>query len=91
MAKQKYSKPKSFDDDIKREQYFKKRNKKIDRMKTLFQGEEYALAIRRAQPLLRLGVADAYISALNACAKIKAVRIAERIVDFGLKQGKIKP
>lgn len=91
MAKQKFSKPKNFDDEIKRERYFKKRTKKIDRVEKLFDSEEYLLAIRRAQPLLRLGVADAYISALNACAKIKAVRVAERIVRFGLRQGKLKP
>jgi hypothetical protein len=91
MATQKPVRRKNFGTEFEREKYFAKRTKKINRLQELFDKGEFISVIKRTKPLLELGIADAYILALKACEKLKAVRIAERIVQFGLRQGRIKP
>ncbi len=91
MATQKPVRRKNFGTEFEREKYFTKRTRKIDRLQELFDKGEFISVIKRTKPLLELGIADAYILALKACEKLKAVRIAERIVQFGLRQGRIKP
>lgn len=65
---------------------FNKRNEKLYRLRQLYEKQEYSTLIKRARPLLEIGIAEAYILTLNSCKKLKNVKLAEKIVNFALKQ-----